>query len=179
MNGILYKTTTYLAGNLENTSDATIWREELTEKLNQLGINVLDPTKQFLTEQVTENEQDRINVKIWRENKEFKRIHDFLVPIIRRDLRAIDYSSFVIVKIEPDKASYGTIHELIIASIQRKPILILIDNIKLMPIWLIGLVNMDFCFEKIDDLMNYLKQVNEGKIPLDTKYWKLLIPSLR
>jgi hypothetical protein len=172
---ILKKTTCYLAGNLENTSDAEDWRNRFAKKLSLLGVTALDPTKKMFLDQLEETEEVRNELKKWRETGQFDKLHSFMKDIIRRDLRAVDISTFCIFKLEPSKPSYGTIHELVIASQQRKPLLFLIDDIKQMPLWLIGLVNMNYVFQNEEDLFIYLNLVNENKIALDTKYWKILL----
>ena len=177
--GILKGTLCYLGGNLEYTADAEGWRDSLTKKLNNLGIKCLDPTKQTLINQAAETEEDRKQLKEWRAAGEFEKIHDFMISVIRRDLRLIDYSSFVIFQLEPDKPTFGTVHELSISSVQRKPILIIIRDRKTMPLWLMGLINMDFVFESQDELIDYLIKIDNGEVELDSKYWKLLTEELR
>lgn len=176
---ILNKTKCYLGGNLENTDDCINWREKITKELNSMGVICLDPTKQILTEQVTETEEDRIMLKNWRENCQFDKIHAFMKNVIRRDLRAIDFSYFMIFKLEPTKPTWGTVHEIVVSVQQRKPILILINDKRQMPLWLIGLVNMNYVFEKMEDLISYLKKLDSGEERMDAKYWKILNEELR
>lgn len=171
---ILNKTICYLAGNLENTSDAEGWRDRFAKKLSLLGVTPLDPTKKMFLDQLEETEEVRKELKEWRSTGQFDKLHSFMKEIIRRDLRAVDLTTFCIFKLEPSKPSFGTIHELVVASQQRKPLLFLIDDIKQMPLWLVGLINMNYVFENEEDLFNYLNLVNNGKISLDTKYWKIL-----
>lgn len=170
----LKNTYCYLAGNLEHTDDAENWRNDFAAELRTIGVNVLDPTKQMFQEQICENEEIRNCFKQMRKNHEFSQLHDIMKNIIRRDLRAVDLSTFLIVRLEPFKATWGTTHEIIQASIQRKPILFLIDKKEDMPLWLIGLVNMDFVFETKKDLFQTLFDLDCGKTDMDVKYWKIL-----
>ena len=124
----------YLGGNLENTDDAEGWRKILSSHLKSLGVVCLDPTKQMFKNQCAESEDVRKQLKQWRGNCEYEKISDFMKAVIRRDLRAIDISTFTIFKLEPEKPTWGTVHEIVLASQQRKPILILIDEIQKMPL---------------------------------------------
>ena len=174
MQNILNNTTYYAAGNLENTEDAENWRDSLAKELAIFGIKCLDPTKKMFRGQVQESEETRQLLKKWRREGRFDLISPFMKEIIRKDLRAVDISTFVVVKLEPSRPSFGTIHELVISSQQKKPILILINDRKQMPLWLTGLLDMNFVFETQEELINYLKRVNSGEEKIDQKYWKII-----
>ena len=118
----LKNTICYLCGNMENTEDAENWRDSFTKDLEKINIKVLNPTRPMFHDQLSESEDMRNKFKKMRENNEFSELHDIMKNIIRRDLRAVDLSTFVIVKLEPNKATWGTTHEVIQASSQRKPI---------------------------------------------------------
>ena len=175
MNNILKNTICYLAGNLEHTKDAENWRNRLSIDLSNLGIKVLDPTKQMFLGQAAETQEMRDQLKRWREEENFSAVHDFMKEVIRRDLRAVDISTFLVCRLEPDKPTFGTVHEIAVAATQRKPILFILNDRKKMPLWLIGLVNMDYVFESEEALFRYLINVNLGIEKLDTKYWKIPI----
>ena len=176
--GILYKTRVYLAGNIENC-DNLEWRAKISQKLKRLGIVILNPTKKVFLDQVQETEKTRCDL-IWeRSQGNYKFVHDFMKEVIRKDLRQIDLCDFTIINLDYDKPSFGTIHEIVKASEQRKPLLFLIKDKKRMPLWIIGLINMDFCFESDEELMDYLKNINSGKEKLDPKYWKILVDELK
>lgn len=170
---ILNNTVSYLCGNLEHTNDAEGWRDRLSVELKKMGVNVLDPTKQIFLGQKAETQEVRDQLKTWREEENFSEIHNFMKEIIRRDLRAVDISTFLICRLEPDKPTWGTTHEITVASDQRKPILFILKDKKTMPLWLIGMVNMDYVFPSEEALLWYLKAVHNGIEKLDTKYWKI------
>lgn len=171
--GILYKTKVYLAGNLENSGEQN-WRLDITKRLKKLGIISLDPTMPCFLNQVHETEEDRLWLKEMREKGNFDALHRYMSEIIRKDLRMVDLSSFVIFNLEVEKPTFGTIHELAITSQQRKPILIIIKNRKNIPLWIAGLINKNCIFETQESLLKYLEGVNNEKIKIDSKYWKLL-----
>lgn len=171
----LKNTLCYLAGNLESTEDAENWRNDFSQELSKLGVKSLDPTKPMFCEQFNESDEMRQNFKQMRKDGKFKELHQIMQQIIRRDLRAVDLSTFMIVKLEPNRPSFGTIHEIVVASTQRKPMFFLIDKKENMPLWLIGLVNMDLVFENKSALFNILRDIDCGNIAMDNKYWKILL----
>ncbi len=139
----------------------------------------MDPTKPLLTDGVSETKDVRRSLREHVHLGYFSVVHDYFKGVIRRDLAVLDRSDFAIFRIEPETPSYGTIHELVVSCQQRKPVLIITKKKKDFPLWLIGLLDMDYVFENQNDLIDYLIRVNAGKIKLDTKYWKLLDFSLR
>src|SRR3990167_1855221 len=169
--GILFRTRVYLAGNIESCRDSS-WRERITKRLNKLGIISLDPTKQVFTNQVLENQERKKKLLKWRKYECYFLVHDFMKAVIQKDLRQIDICDFVIVNLDYTKFTAGTLHEIIEGNRQRKPLLFLVKNKNKMPLWIIGLCNMNFVFEGEDKLISYLEEVNLGKKVLDNKYWK-------
>ena len=177
-NGVLYRTRVYLAGNIENSNDLG-WRDKIAKKLTKLNIIVLDPTKKVFREQVQETEEIKKNL-IWARNHErYDFVHDFMKGVIQKDLRQIDICDFVIIKLDYKKFTAGTMTEITIASGQRKPLLFLVSSKKKMPLWLVGLCNMRYVFEKEEDLIDLLKKLNNGEYKPDTKYWKILVDELK
>ncbi len=174
----LNKTKCYLASPLENTNNLD-WRSIITKEFNKLGIVCLDPTIPVFENQVYESAEDREMLKEKRAIGDFKFLHEYMVQVIRKDLREIDIADFIIVNLEPSKPTYGTIHEIVVSSQQRKPIICIVPDRKSMPLWLIGLLNMDFVFESIEEVVNYINAVDSGAVEIDSKYWKLLLPEFR
>lgn len=169
----------YLGGNIENSIDPYGWRNELTSELSKLGIICLDPTKNILENHPQETEYFKNNLRQLREKRQWKKIKKLIEPIISRDLRAIDISDVIIFRLEPDKPTWGTVHELVVSLNQKKPVLILIDDMKRFPIWFAGLINMNMVFEKIENLIKYFCNINNGTVIPDPHYWKFLLKELR
>lgn len=164
----------YLVGPIEYSSNCFDWRLAITESIKHLGIKCFDPNMDHFVNQPTETQNDRDILKIKREIGDWEYISNYMKSVIRRDLRMVDLSTFIIGKIDPETPTFGTIHEIVIASMQSKPILIYTDNKKKFPLWLAGLLNMDLVFEKWEDIINYLIDINSGKLYADPKYWKIL-----
>lgn len=172
----LKNTFCYLAGNLESTANAEDWREDFTKELDKLGVKTLNPTRPMFHEQYHESEEMRQSFKEMRKQGKWEELHDIMQQIIRRDLRAVDLSTFMIVKLEPSKSTFGTTHEIVKASEQRKPMLFILEEKSQMPLWLVGLVDMDLVFETQEQLFSKLEKLNSGEESMDTKYWKILLP---
>lgn len=177
--GLLYKSKVYLGGNLENVNDEIGWRKKLTDKLSLIGITCLDPTKETFLGYNLETRQDREYLKERRELGDFDYVSSYMEEVIARDLRCIDLSDFVIFKIEVQNPTYGTVHELVVAEQEHKPILVIVNDRHKFPLWLSGLVEKEHIFENEDDLLNYLTGVNDNKIEINKKKWKLLTFPLR
>lgn len=164
----------YLVGPIEYANNCFDWRITVTEAVKQIGIKCFDPNRDHFVNQLTESQQDRDKLREQRESGDWKSISKYMKGVISRDLRMVDLSTFIIGKIDPEVPTFGTIHEIVIASLQNKPILIYTDDKKKFPLWLAGLINMDLVFESWGDIVEYLMKINSGEIYADPKYWKIL-----
>lgn len=172
--GILWKTKVYLGGNLENCSDVHDWRKQVSKELSKMGIISLDPTEPLFLNQVHETDADRERLKVQREEEKFDELYDYMRQIVRKDARCIDLVDWTIFCLEVEKPTFGTIHEMVLSLQQRKPILLLLKNRKKMPLWFSGLIPKKYLFETIEELIEYVKGINEQKIKINDKFWKLL-----
>lgn len=173
-NGLLKNSYCYLVGPIEYSDNCFDWRLAVTESVKHIGIKCFDPNKDHFINQLTENQKDRDALKAKRESGDWKNISEYMKGVIRRDLRMVDLSTFIIGKIDPEVPTFGTIHEIVIASLQNKPILIYTDDKKKFPLWLAGLINMDLVFESWSEIVEYLIKINSEEIYADPKYWKIL-----
>lgn len=174
-NKVLYRTRTYLAGNLECTEDEYTWRKKYTEFLEGLGVIVFDPTRKCFLGFEEEKREERFKYKEMRKQGEFDKLSSIFKEIIAKDLRCVDISDFCIFRLEPDKPTWGTTHELVVASSQKKPILIVTNDPEgNFPLWFTGLVNPKTIFKTDDELFEYLTSINNGEVELERKIWRLL-----
>lgn len=172
--GSLYNTKCYLIGNLESTNDPSHWRESVAQRLKQIGVKCFDPNKTHFVNQHSETEQDREVLKEMRRKGNWDYVSNYMKNVIRKDLRYVDLSTFLVANIEPSNPTYGTIHEIIQAAQQSKPILFHIDDKHRFPLWLAGLVDTNMVWEDWEHLYAHLEAINSGEIYADPKYWKLL-----
>ena len=175
-NNILNRAVTYLAGPIDNADDAgSTWRKRIRKKIleNNVGLYVLDPTDKVgkLVSETTE--QVRISHK-QRQSEDWDGLSKRMKQIVRHDLRQVDISDFIIAKINPDIHSCGTYAEIQIASLQKKPILLICDQGKEnVPLWLFGIMDHNCMFNSEEECIEYLCKVNSGEIELSDK-WVLI-----
>jgi hypothetical protein len=167
----LNKKTVYLAGSIHHNNDCGVsWREEITPKLKQFGLEVIDPCKQTLNG-LGEVGQDKEFFKNMILEKDFKKVKDAFFPILKKDLRCVDISHFIIVNYTPSIRHIGTIHELVLANIEKKPILLYYppEEIADFNPWMACLVKEQHIFDNWDTMLEYIKQVDLGNF--DTSLW--------
>jgi len=118
----------YLAGAMQACSDnGTGWRSEIVPKLKNYGLTVYDPTNKVLhsASEIGEN-KDLFRTLVLQEK--WQELKETFEPVMRYDLRCVDKSDFLVIAYDPNVHTVGTIHELVTANLQRKPILLKYDR---------------------------------------------------
>lgn len=177
--GVLFGTRTYLAGNLEFSSDTINWRKTVKDKLSEIGIISLNPMDSNFIDDFAESDENRNLMIKKRQLGEWEFVQKYMDSVIKKDLRMIDIVDFVIFNFEFDKPTYGTVHELILSKTDKKPIFVIAENKKKVPLWLVGLIPEKYIYESIDDVIDTLYRINSGEIKIDSEKWKLLKHELR
>lgn len=177
--GLLYGSRVYLGGNIENCKNPISWREEIAESLSQLGVVSLSPTQDAFLGHPREDKEMGLRLRKLRGNGRYGKVADIMRMIVQKDLRMIDISDFTIFKLDVEKPTWGTPHEIIQAALQRKPVLFLVEDRRTTPLWFLRYVPPKHIFETVGALIKYLTKIHKGIVPLDTKLWKLLQPNLR
>lgn len=163
----------YLAGPIHACSDDGMgWRESITPKLLEYGLQVEDPCKKTING-FGEVKDDKKKLIDLIKNGEFGEAKKLFYPIVRKDLRCIDRADFVIVVYDPTVHMFGTIHELVVAHNQRKPILLWFDknNIEKFNPWCLTLVKEGCIFTEWEAMYKYLDEINKGIF--NTSYWTI------
>jgi len=171
---LLKNTKAYTAGPLEATSDnGGEWRDKLKEALEPIGVRVLDPTKPMFVGDLPETEDRRQKCLDKRDEGDYEYVRSIFKPIIARDLCCVDFCSFFIVNfIDYKIPTWGTMHELVVATQQKKPIIVIGKGDP--PLWILGLLEGCF-FQTLDEAIGYLKGVDNGNVHIDTHKWKILL----
>lgn len=175
---------TYLAGPMQHAADnGVIWREEITPFLKELGIKVLDPCKkpgELGKEDAETQAKVKDLLKLFASSTSFQkdyygdRLHDLMKDIVGIDLKMVDYSDFLICFVDLNQYSCGTWHEVTMAVLERKPVLIYCPSgLQNIPSWLFGVLKHNEFFESITELKNYIRHINEDEY-LDVGRWKFL-----
>lgn len=163
----------YLAGPMTDCPNLGVsWRQSITTQLKSMGVVVLDPTNKPI-EIGKEDAAARQNFKDMRDEGDYEGVRQFMKIVRRVDLRCVDLSSFVIVRLD-GTPTVGTYEEIAMAVSQCKPTLIWLDgdlNLNNVNAWLLSQVPLDHIFESKEDLLNYLNDIDTSKNhPLDRRW---------
>lgn len=163
----------YLCGAMHYLNDSGIdWRDFLAPKLESFGISIVDPTK-TTANGVGEVGDDK---KLFRElilKEDWENLKEAFWPIVRKDLRAVDKADFIICYYDPRIPTIGTIHELVVASMQKKPIFLKYDTEGLQKFnpWLSVFIKTQYFHNSWDSMLTHLDVIDKGNF--DTSYWTL------
>jgi len=163
--------TAYLCGNLyADLNNAIDWRNSLYEALTKLGIEIIDPCKKT-SANVSEVGEDRNKWKELIKSEKWRDLKKEFWPIVRYDLRSVDKCDFVIFSYNPAVPTIGSIHELVVANFEKKPILLKYnkDQLDSFNPWISVFIKEHHFFSEWDKMFSYLEEVNRGK--LDTSLW--------
>jgi nucleoside 2-deoxyribosyltransferase len=168
----------YLAGPIEYSDSEQknfFDHSDLENFLVSLNVKTLNPRK-ISFEGISEI-QDR---KKFFENEDFEEIRRQMKIIVRKDLRSVDISDFVIAYLPKDVKTTGTIHEIIEGDKQQKPVLILCpEGIKHIPSWFFGILPIRYFFDSIENLKDYLKKIAyDQEFRSKDDHWQFIISSL-
>ena len=163
----------YLAGPIHAVADDGIgWRDEITPKLQNFGLIVDDPCKKTANGIGEVKEDKKIIIELIKSGN-FVEAKKRFYPIVRKDLRSVDKADFLIVVYDPTIHIVGTLHEMIIAHTQRKPILLWFDKNKIEKFnpWCLTLIKENMIFTEWEDVLAYLRKIDSGEF--DSSYWTL------
>lgn len=169
--GYLSGKMTYLAGPISLVDDCTSWRDYISGIISsKYNVLVQDPCK-VTTDGLNEVGSDKEYLKQLIRDKQYARVKKEFYKVIRKDLKQVDKSDFIIVYHDPLVPTVGTIHEIIIANIKKCPILIMCPEDKVSNInpWLLTLIKPQWLFTTWEEMIKYLDVINTGD--LDSSHW--------
>lgn len=169
MKNYLRGKTVYLCGAMAAVADdGKQWREYVTGLLKELGVQVLDPTrkKSRCASEIDEN-KELFRKLILEEN--FEKLAEVFAPVARWDLRSVDKADFLVVNYDPSIHTVGTVDEIVIANLERKPILVKYDPAQLSMFnpWLTVRIKPKYLFPSWEKLFEHLAIVNRGEFDRD------------
>lgn len=151
-------TKSYLSGPLEFDSGHN-WRIEPIRVLAQeFEIDLFDP--------FSDPKQQWVPIlNEARKNKDIETIRKTAKSFVRKDLKKVDQSDFLIAYVPYKVPTVGTVHEIINSNNEKKPTLLVTDqsDISYIPLWYFGYIKPEFMFAGWEALFSYLREVNEGK----------------
>jgi hypothetical protein len=171
--GYLNNKVAYLAGPIHAVADDGIgWRDAITPMLESHGIIVDDPCKKTVGGMGEVKDDKKMIIDLIKGGN-FGEAKKRFYPIVRKDLRSIDKADFLIVVYDPTIHMFGTIHEMVTAHHQRKPILLWFDknHIDKFNPWCLTLVKENMIFTEWNAMFDYLRQIDTGEF--DSSYWTL------
>ena len=168
--GYLKNKCVYLAGNIHTTDKKDFgmgWRDIITPLLTAMEIDVINPCK----EGFGDSKEDMTYFRSLIKERNFKQLKKDFYRVIRKDLKAVDKSDFLICQHHPKMPTIGTVHEIVNATNQKKPVLILCDeqHIDDLNPWLLTLIKPQWLFTTWDDMFAYLRKIDNGDI--ETSHW--------
>lgn len=175
----------YLSGPIDFTHDAVSWRDALTERLIDIGFKrrqILNPCKKPLLgiPFLKDNEWDTL--KQLRAEGKWDEFCELESQIAAADLTLVNKSQMVIVYFpklpgtDYPMPTFGTIHEIVRAREQKKPVYVVWEGGKqLCSAWIMWLVKHQNVFGTFDELLQHLCDVRDGKA-IGAKRWLLLNP---
>ena len=156
------------------------WREEVSSKLEPLGITCFDPYKKPFVKDVEEDEDTRKQMENWMLAEDYDKVVDRMKIIRSYDLNLVDRSDFIIAHLTPDVASWGSAEELVTAVRMKKPTFISIEGGKSKtPLWILGMVPHKYIYNSIDEIINMVNLIDCGRKEIDSDRWRLLKKKFR
>lgn len=171
----------YLAGPIDFAPDlGASYREKLHDLLGQAGLDenmILDPTRKPLGDldayKDFDTEQDFFKALVKHER--WDDYESYIKAIMHIDLRFVDKSDVIIATLNPDVPAFGTIHEIVVARQQKKPVLLVDPRGKGgTHRWAVGLVGHSNIFETHEEAVSYLADVLNGTMTADPDEWLFL-----
>ncbi len=176
---ILNKTKTYLAGPME-FSNGRKWREDATESLRTIGVQVFNPYLKPFLNSVEEDESthEKLYFEISLGNEDS--VYRHMQQIRRFDLNCVDKSDFLIFYINKEIPTFGTMEELTIAVKCKKPIFIFVEGGRQnCPLWIRGMIPPKYIYSSLEEILDIIKKIDSGEKEIDNERWRLLIHELR
>lgn len=155
--------TCYLSGAIDFTEDMGCkWRNEMTPMLENLNVMVLNPLKHVFYGTQDLDTEKRPRMARLLEEGQFEELRCEVKELNHWDLRAVDLSSFLVVKYDMQHFTCGTHEEIFKANTQVKPVLLMIgegNRIK-MPKWMYGRFPPSHMFESWGEVKDYLNSID-------------------
>jgi len=168
--GYLKDKSVYLAGNIHTTEKNDYgkgWREIITPLIASLDIKVINPC----VEGFGDSKEGITYFRSLIKERKFEQLKKDFYRVIRKDLKAVDKCDFLICYHNPKMPTVGTVHEIVNATNEKKPVLILCDeqHIDDLNPWLLTLIKPQWLFTSWDDMFIYLRKIDNGDI--ETSHW--------
>jgi hypothetical protein len=173
--GFLKGATCFLSGPIDRVDDDGVqWRNYIKEqsKKRDLGLSFFDPCDkpEGLGSEIG---VEKFKVQNLIKEGKWDEARDFVKTFRRYDLRGVDTSDFIIVKVDMKVHMCGTYDELFTAEREQKPILVIMgagQKREDIPTWLISFIRPSEIFETEDECLDHLEKLNNGEVSFDSRW---------
>ena len=156
------------------------WREEVTSKLNKIGVTCFDPYKKPFIKDVEEDEATRQEMETWMRTKQYDRVTDRMKTVRAYDLNLVDRSDFIVAHLVPEVASWGSAEEIVTAVRMKKPVFVSMEGGKAKtPLWMLGMFPHKYIYNSIEEIVDMLYAIDSGAKEIDSDRWRLLRKEFR
>lgn len=171
---ILEKTRCYLVGHMQY-ADPGSWRDYVESELNNRNIIFFNPLKKTFLSDIDETSNTREFLTETLSKGNFDYVHNHMSSIRRSDLNLVDRCDFIIAHIVPEVGSWGSTEEIVCANRMKKPVFISIEGGRSkVPLWLAGMLPPYYFFDNVKNIVDLIKEIDDGRRALDTNRWRLL-----
>lgn len=161
-------------------ADGRGWRNDAKIFLSKRNITVFDPYEKPFLNKIEENEKARLSLRSWMDNGKFDKVAKRMKQVRSDDLRLCDVSDFLLAKIQPSIASWGSAEELVTMTKMKKPIFLVVDGGKeKTPLWIMGMFPHKYIYNTVEEALDIIEKIDDGVIVPDSTRWRLLKPEFR
>jgi len=156
----------YLCGPMDYAEDSgREWRDVITEELEEIGFDrkqILNPCQKPISSAGHKMSDEVKLMNGYREMEDWEGLERLMKKIMNIDLRLVDKSDIVIVNISSDVRTTGTIHEVVQARIQHKPVY-LIDTQGMQHVsgWMLALVGRDRVHQSMESVVESIRRIKK------------------
>ena len=156
----------YLCGPMDYATDGGRgWREEIIEKLLELGFQrrqILNPCQKPISSAGHKMSDEVKLMNTYREVGDWEGMERLMKKIMNIDLRMVDKSDIIISNLSFDVKTTGTIHEIVQARQQHKPVYVIdTQGMEHVSGWMIGLVGVDRIHTDMDDVVESIRRIKK------------------
>ena len=179
MTDILKKTKAYLVGHMQYY-DGQDWRKYVEKQFSPLEITCFNPYKHPFLKNIDEGKNKRKEMLQNVSQGKYEEVSEWMRDVRSYDLNLVDRSDFIIAHLLPEVASWGSAEELVTAVRMKKPVFVSMEGGKAKtPLWIMGMLPHHYIYNSIDEILDMLHQINDGKKDIDSDRWRLLRKELR
>lgn len=165
----------FLSGGIDRVEDDGVgWRKEFRRKCKRakLPITFLDPTDKP-KDMGSEVGDEKLRIQKLMQGGKWEQAKSEVKIFRRFDLRMVDHCHLYVVYIDLNIHYCGTYDEFNVAERQGKPIFVIMApgfSKYDVPSWSVASINEDEVFESVDECVEHLKLLQEGKILFDRRW---------